>query len=288
MTEKLFLGIDGGGTSCRARLCNGDGQILGEGLTGIANPRFGLDQACNNILSATRQALQQAGLHEDDMQRMMAGFGLAGINHINDRNAVMQWGFPFASLVMRSDAYTACLGAFDGANGSILIMGTGSCGFWIRDHESGSVGGWGFPVSDHASGARLGLDALSYALRAHEGIVPGTPLCSALMAHFDHSPEEIIAWQTHALPRDYGTFAPVIFDYADKKDSLAIQLLQAAAEDAAAMIRALLDKGVKHCALVGGISDFIGPWLPESLLPYIVEPKGDALSGALIMARGGQ
>ena len=288
MTEKLFLGIDGGGTSCRARLCDIHGQVLGEGLTGIANPRFGLDQACNNILSATCQALQQAGLQENDMQRIVAGFGLAGINHSNERNAVMQWGFPFASISMRSDAYTACLGAFDGGNGAILIMGTGSCGFWIRDEASGSVGGWGFPVSDHASGARLGLDALSYALRAHEGIVPTTPLCSALMARFEHSPEAIIAWQTHALPRDYGAFAPVVFEYADKKDSLAIQLLQAAAEDAAAIIRTLLDKGIGHCALVGGISSFIRPWLPETLTSYLVAPKGDALSGALIMAREGQ
>ncbi|WP_211830054.1 BadF/BadG/BcrA/BcrD ATPase family protein [Kistimonas asteriae] len=288
MTEKLFLGIDGGGTSCRARLCDGTGQVLGEGLTGIANPRFGLDQTCHNILLATRQALQQAGLQENDMQRIAAGFGLAGINHANERNAVMQWGFPFASLVMRSDAYTACLGAFDGGNGAILIMGTGSCGFWIRDNDAGSVGGWGFPVSDHASGARLGLDALSYALRAHEGIVPATPLCAALMARFDNSPEAVIAWQTHALPRDYGAFAPVVFDYADKQDSMAIQLLQAAAEDAAAMIRALLDKGVKQCALVGGISGFIRPWLPEAMTPYLVAPKGDALSGALIMAREDQ
>ncbi|OQX39085.1 MAG: N-acetylglucosamine kinase [Oceanospirillales bacterium LUC14_002_19_P2] len=285
MTEKLFLGIDGGGTSCRARLCNADGQVLGEGLTGIANPRFGLDQACNNILSATQQALHQAGLQENDMQRIVAGFGLAGINHANERNAVMQWGFPFASVVMRSDAYTACLGAFDGENGSILIMGTGSCGFWIHDNASGSIGGWGFPVSDHASGARLGLDALSYALQAHEGIVPTTPLCSALMARFDHSPEAIIAWQTHALPRDYGAFAPLVFEYTDQKDTLAVQLLQKAADDAAAMIRVLLDKGVKHCALVGGISGFIRPWLPEALAPYLVAPKGDALSGALIMAR---
>lgn len=283
MTEKLLLGIDGGGTSCRARLCNSGGQVLGEGLTGIANPRFGLDQACNNILSATRQALNQAGLQENDMPRIVAGLGLAGINHANERNAVIAWGFPFQSIVVRSDAYTACLGAFYGANGAILIMGTGSCGFWIREGQSGSVGGWGFPVSDHASGARLGLDALSYALRAHEGIVQSSPLCDTLMANFEHSPEAVIAWQTTALPRDYAAFAPTIFEYSEKQDELAKRLLQNTADDAAAMIRVLLDKGVEQCALVGGISAFVRPWLPHVLDQSLTSIKGDALTGALIM-----
>ncbi|MFD1331301.1 N-acetylglucosamine kinase, partial [Methylopila musalis] len=32
----LFLGVDGGGTRCRARLADAGGRVLGEGLSGPA------------------------------------------------------------------------------------------------------------------------------------------------------------------------------------------------------------------------------------------------------------
>ena len=39
----LFLGVDGGGTQCRARLADRAGRILGEGIAGPANIRLGLE-----------------------------------------------------------------------------------------------------------------------------------------------------------------------------------------------------------------------------------------------------
>ena len=40
MTDLLFLGIDGGGTKCRARLRNAQGDLLGEGTGGPSNIRL--------------------------------------------------------------------------------------------------------------------------------------------------------------------------------------------------------------------------------------------------------
>ena len=37
MTQGLYLGIDGGGTRCRARLRDGEGRLLGEAEGGLAN-----------------------------------------------------------------------------------------------------------------------------------------------------------------------------------------------------------------------------------------------------------
>ena len=45
MSGRLFLGIDGGGTRCRARLCDDAGRTLGEGTAGAANVRLGLERA---------------------------------------------------------------------------------------------------------------------------------------------------------------------------------------------------------------------------------------------------
>ena len=91
--QPLLLGVDGGGTSCRARITDLDGTVLGEGCAGSANPRVGLDAACNAILQATGEAMAIAGLGDDDFARIYAGLGLAGVNQKKERNLVLGWGF---------------------------------------------------------------------------------------------------------------------------------------------------------------------------------------------------
>ncbi len=62
---------------------------------------------------------------------------------------------PFASVTADNDAYAACIGAFSGGDGGIVIAGTGSIGMALVAGERHMVGGWGFQLGDHGSG-RLG------------------------------------------------------------------------------------------------------------------------------------
>ncbi len=60
MTE-FFCGVDGGGTSCRARIVDANGQFLGEAKTGSANILLGVELAMENIQSAvTQQQIRRA------------------------------------------------------------------------------------------------------------------------------------------------------------------------------------------------------------------------------------
>jgi glucosamine kinase len=61
-TPLYYIGIDGGGTKCRARLKNRAGKILGEGLGGASNIRLGLVTVWQNIMVAVDEALAQAQL----------------------------------------------------------------------------------------------------------------------------------------------------------------------------------------------------------------------------------
>ena len=51
----LVLGIDGGGTGCRAALATPAGEIVGRGKSGPANIRTDLTAARENIVDAARQ-----------------------------------------------------------------------------------------------------------------------------------------------------------------------------------------------------------------------------------------
>ena len=65
-----------------------------------------------------------------------------------------------ASVTADNDAYAACVGAFSGGVGGIVIAGTGSIGLAVVGGERHMVGGWGFQLGDHGSGAWVGHHAV--------------------------------------------------------------------------------------------------------------------------------
>src|SRR5215475_13005740 len=74
----LLVGIDGGGTRCRARLCAASGARLADAVTGPANIRLGFKLAMIAVMSAIEQCLDQAGLSRRDLDRITACLALAG------------------------------------------------------------------------------------------------------------------------------------------------------------------------------------------------------------------
>ncbi len=283
--QHLFLGIDGGGTQCRARVTDAAGRLLGQGRAGPSNTRLGIERTFREILKATAGALAEAGLGDSALGRLHAGAGLAGLTMECDRSEAEAHPHPFASLTLSSDAYAACLGAFEGEDGGIMVLGTGSCGCAILSGEVVTVGGWGFELANQGSGAHAGLDAIRSALLAHEGVIPATPLADRILERFGGSSEEASLWAETAEPADYGSFAGLVVDLADQGDPLACDVMRRSGAEASKLIRALRRRGAERIALVGGFSGPLRPWLDEAVQAWLVEPRGDAVDGALILAR---
>src|SRR6476660_5584872 len=104
MTTPLFIGVDGGGSRCSARLRDAEGRLLGEGSAGPANARLGAP-AVVEVMKACRAALASAGLGEDAFAHMHAGFGLAGTQQEEHRQWVLAQPHRFASLSVDTDSY---------------------------------------------------------------------------------------------------------------------------------------------------------------------------------------
>ena len=75
----LFIGVDGGGTGCRARLEDDEGRVLGTGIGGPAALRLGIDQSMAAVATACGAALAEAGLAAEALAGMDAAIGLSGI-----------------------------------------------------------------------------------------------------------------------------------------------------------------------------------------------------------------
>ncbi|WP_262272714.1 BadF/BadG/BcrA/BcrD ATPase family protein [Microvirga yunnanensis] len=285
MSDLLFLGIDGGGTKCRARLRDARGALLGEGTGGPSNIRLDPDVVWTSILTACREALGQAGLSEGDLARIHAGMGAAGAGQTSAVERLLARPHPFASFEIETDAHTAWLGAFNGGDGAILIVGTGSCGYGGTSGQCHYVGGWGYEISDEGSGAAIGRELLRRCIWAHDGRAAPTPLSDAVLAEFDNDLEILIDWVGKARPADYGRYAPLVLRHAEKRDPLGIAIIEAAAAGLSAIGTRLLDLGAPAICLFGGLAELLRPWLSPPVQRTIAAPMADALDGAILLAR---
>lgn len=279
-----FLGIDAGGSNCRARLIDANGTIIGTGQGGTANARIGLELLHATLMDVTAQAVAQAGLTDDAVRRIQAGMGIAGISRPGIRPALAELPFPFASVAFETDAFIANLGAHAGGEGAILIVGTGSIAQVRVGTQDFTIGGYGFPISDEGSGAALGLSAMRHALRALDGRTQATPLSRAVTERFNHDTAQAIAWMDQATPRDYGSFAPLVMDYAQADDAIARSIIEDAAQHIERFIETIYERGATRCSLMGGLAPHIAPWLRARTVERLQPPLGDALDGALYLA----
>ncbi|MFN4154256.1 MAG: BadF/BadG/BcrA/BcrD ATPase family protein [Paracoccaceae bacterium] len=276
----LFLGIDGGGTGCRAAVADQAGRVLGRGQGGPANIASDPETARNNILAAARQAMTAAlGATEAErgMPHLVAGLGLAGANAAGAAGR-LRLALPFARARIETDAVAAAKGALAGDDGIVAAMGTGSV-YAVQQHGTiRCFGGWGLVLGDEGSGAHLGRAALSLALRAVDGLAPMTAFLQRLLD--DHGGAAgVVSFALTARAADFAQLAPRI---VQSDDPSAVALWRSCTAEVAATLSHLREATPLPVTFIGGL----GPSYAAALSQFPqVGAKGTALDGALLLAR---
>ncbi len=282
----LFMGIDGGGSTCRVRLRDASGALLSEAVGGSANVYLDRAGALAAIRDTIAKAMVEAGLSDADRSRMSLGLGLAGVSSPAIAAETEASLDGYAAVRVSNDAVTACLGAHGGADGGLVIAGTGSAGVALVGGRETVIGGRGFILGDDGSGARIGHDSWRRTLRAHDGLEPHTGFTRALMARFGDDPAAVVRWGLTARSADYGAEAPACFDAAAAGDAVALSIVTKAAAALAELVEALRRLGAVRIAMVGGGAAAIGVYLPPGIAESLSPPLGDARDGAILLAGG--
>lgn len=282
---RYYVGIDGGGSGTRAVLAAANGVVLGGGAGGPSGLMHGAENAWASIMAALQQAFAAAGLALPSLDQIAVGCGLAGANNAPWAAAFRAQAPLFAELSLVSDALTTLYGAFQGAPGVIIALGTGSVGLALcADGSRREVGGWGFPSGDEASGAWLGLRALSHAQQVADGRRASDALAQAVLEFCGGSRVSLMRWGVQANQTAVAQLAPLVVQHAPAVPAAA-QLMHTAGQEVAAMALALDATQTMPIALCGGLAAATQPYLPTSLLPRVIAPKADAAVGALLMAQ---
>lgn len=282
----LYLGIDGGGSKCKVVLLAADGQLLGEGLGGPANPLRGVKVATDSILAATQQALTSAGLGFNDMARMVVGAGLAGVNMPQYFQAMSEWQHPFAEFYLTTDLHVACIGAHQANDGAVIIAGTGSCGLADVQGQVLEIGGHGFPYGDNGSGAWFGNQLVHHVLLHKDQLGPATMLTELLVEQINASDTlDIVAHFMHATPTIFAKYAPLVFAAAEQGDVVAQQIVSLGAQHIEKIALRLFSINPPRLSMIGGLAYKIIPYLSDAVQQRICDAAAAPEYGAVWFAQ---
>lgn len=290
MTQDIFIGIDGGGSKSKVRVEDRDGNLLGQAVNGPANIRLSIEGAWRSIHVALEEILQPKGVSlEDKNYHFHAGLGLAGCEVVEAVQAFLKHPHPFTTLQLSTDAHIACVGAHSGADGAIIIAGTGVIGYQVETGKGVRVGGWGFPHDDEGGGAWLGLEATRLTFQWLDQRTEKSPLVEDIFAYFNQDQEQFVTWANSANSSEFARLAPIVINHGQQQEAAAVRLMKKAAHAidriSHALTKMLRQEHPLPCCLLGGIAPFIEPWLSEELRATFVARQSDANAGAILMIR---
>ena len=283
--QNLYIGIDGGGSKCKAKLVSADGSVQSTGIAGRANPVHGYEVTIDSIVKASEQALINAGLSIELLGQVTAGIGLAGVNLKSPFMRMNSWEHPFKSMFLTTDLHIACLGAHDFRDGAVIICGTGSCGIAIRDNQTHIYGAHGLPLGDQGSGAWIGAQALSAILLEHDGLGHKTNLSAAICNTLGASPSDLTDLMLGQPSKEYAKLAPIVFEQAENGDGVAKDIIQRGADYLQALANKILAEHQDiQLSMIGGLTEKIVPWMDSNLQQHILKPIRPPEDGAIYYA----
>ena len=283
---EYWVGVDGGGTKCRAELFNELGESLGQGVGGPANIARHGQLALSSILTAVKQAVADAGLQFNYISsELVVSAGLAGA-YLDSSNALLnQWQHPFAELVFSSDLHTALLGAHGGEDGVVMITGTGSCAAVLQNSKVTQYGGYGFQLGDQASGAWLGQMAARQALLVADKLGQDSLLWQEVSRFYNCSTSSgLVERLNSALPGEFARFAPRLFELA-KHDPASAAIIEEGAEYLNELAKRALWDSSMNLVFSGGLAAAWRPYLTESVAARVKPALHGPEWGAVYLAQ---
>lgn len=279
---EYFIGIDGGGSKCRTIIVDSSNNILGTGLSGPANPMNNYEVAIHSIVESAQLALDDAGLPREMISKLIAGAGLAGVNFQEGRRVMLEWSHPFAEFYLTTDLHTACLGAHDGNDGAVMIVGTGSIGIDVKGDDHFILGGHGFLQGDTGSGAWFGLQAVRYSLAAADGLSTPTKMLDILLERLEARHHlDIIDAMVNKPARNFAQLAKVVFEANAQGDKVAAEIIEKGADYLSRLALRLFEREPQRFSMVGGLSPIVLPYMDkrvqEVVKPTIHEPEMGAV-----------
>ncbi len=303
--EYTIIGVDGGGTRTRAILKRGK-KILSHTTAGTTRVgSVGVGESCERLLTIISELCDNAEIDTSEVDIIVVG--LAGVwlgeekqrsTHLL-RTLARTQNIPLNDVLIVSDAEIAVEGAFGGANGIVLIAGTGSIAIGkLGKDKFVRCGGWGIELDDEGSGAWIGREGLTAVVRALDGRGKYTMLADMLsdfnpLIDIDNPRTIVKAYAERTF--EYQMLTPTVMRCAELGDEVCLDIIHRSSQHLLELLVALyphFNTKKVDVALLGGIVEsksLLGRMLVDEVKKdkrfNIVEPLGTPLDGAILLGK---
>ena len=244
--ERVFLGVDGGGTKTEFLCIDDHGNLLARQVEGTTyHLQVGLEGAVGALQAGVTGICAQIGIAPADLSFAFFGLPAFGEDQVIDPQLEQHCRQLLGHDRFRcgNDMVCGWAGSLACRDGINLVAGTGSIGYGERRGKASRVGGWGEVFSDEGSAYWIAIQGLNAFTRMSDGRLPRGPLheafrrrlglvddidiCAAVMGERGLARDEIAA------------LALVVAEAAAAGDPQAIAIHEKAAEELEAMADAL-------------------------------------------------
>lgn len=258
MSQRRFLGIDGGGSKTAFCLIDEEGTIR-KTIT------LGPSSIDSNPLPASASCLKE-GVEQmgEPLDAVFAGIG--GIATKEDRELVSSWikecpNAEKAKVSAGNDVENAHAGALNGKDGIVLIAGTGSVAYGTKGDKRWRCGGYGYRAGDPGSSFAIGHMALRHLARYYDGREEKDPLDEEIAsACHVHDVGELAHYFTSASRTEIAALSKTV---TSLDSPLALKILKVQAEAAAEMVETVYRKlSFTTCpfSIIGGLGNAVTPY----------------------------
>jgi uncharacterized phosphosugar-binding protein/N-acetylglucosamine kinase-like BadF-type ATPase len=226
---KIFIGVDGGGTTTKAVAITGEGKVLGKAVgEGTNFYAANMSEARNNLQQTIAKLIEECKISDYEF----ISIGMSSLDDEPTEEIVKTFAgeiFLPEKIEMQSDVYMALMGMTLGKPGIMVVSGTGSMAIAIdQEGELHVLGGWGYLLHDEGSAYHIAIEGIKAGIRSFEGMGDKTILEKRVINFFnvkDHRELIDIFYNPPMQNSKVAKFAKEVEKCANEGDSAAASIV---------------------------------------------------------------
>lgn len=298
-----YLGIDGGGSKSKAVLCDEELKILSSFQAGPSNfLKVGLSEATDQIINLISSAENYLNCSPDKVSIVLGTAGAGRKENVADFTDALKVAAKSTQILPKNlfitgDINITLHGAFEGGEGLILIVGTGSIIYGKTKHDKEiRKGGFGRLIGDEGSGYSIGRKTINFLSKSFDGRIISTPFFEFLIDQLKIRDSSALINSVYKNNYEISQAAEFTIEAAEKGMGEAEQILSEESDELILLIGSSLNefssKSINLC-LSGGLiehDNFYRRMLIEKIEKYfpqvkLSDPKHSPEFGAVLMAK---